>query len=400
MIDHLTYNALKSTARSYVLTLVVLVIVAAVGAYCAWLMEHNGHQITGMNNHVIWGLPHVFAIFLIVSASGALNIASLSTVFGQSLYKPYARISVALSIALLIGGLLVLVLDLGRPDRLVVAMTTWNFRSVFAWNIFFYTGFVVIGVVYLSCLIERRYNRYSGYIGLLALLWRVALTTATGSIFGFLVGRNALDSALLAPMFIAMSLAFGTASFCLIAALILRWSKVALTIELRRSLAKYLFWFVLAMGYFSVVHHLTNLYASEHHHLEHEFLTGSLSIIFWLGHVLIGLVVPVTLTSRYQQSPTTKRLLLAATAVIVGGLCHVYTIVTGSQFMPQRIFPDKLVADSRFGDADFASYAPSWFELGLGVGGVACAGLALLLLLRILPFLPTLPSTTMSSDDQ
>ena len=39
-------------------------------------MEHEGHWVTGMTNQVVWGLPHVFAIFLIVAASGALNVAS------------------------------------------------------------------------------------------------------------------------------------------------------------------------------------------------------------------------------------------------------------------------------------------------------------------------------------
>ncbi len=47
-------------------------------------MEHTGHVVTGMNNQVVWGLPHVFAIFLIVAASGVLNVASIGSVFGKS----------------------------------------------------------------------------------------------------------------------------------------------------------------------------------------------------------------------------------------------------------------------------------------------------------------------------
>ena len=47
-------------------------------------MEHHGHVVTGMNNQVVWGLPHVFAIFLIVAASGVLNVASIGSVFGRA----------------------------------------------------------------------------------------------------------------------------------------------------------------------------------------------------------------------------------------------------------------------------------------------------------------------------
>ena len=37
-----------------------------------------------MNNQIVWGLPHVFAIFLIVAASGVLNVASIGSVFGKA----------------------------------------------------------------------------------------------------------------------------------------------------------------------------------------------------------------------------------------------------------------------------------------------------------------------------
>jgi len=69
----------------------------------AWYMEHNGHYVTGMTNRIVWGVPHVFAVFLIVAASGALNVASIASVFGRELYKPLARLSGVLSITLLAG---------------------------------------------------------------------------------------------------------------------------------------------------------------------------------------------------------------------------------------------------------------------------------------------------------
>ncbi|MBT5241628.1 MAG: polysulfide reductase NrfD, partial [Rhodospirillaceae bacterium] len=57
------------------------------GVFAAYYMESNGHHVTGMNNQIVWGLPHVFAIFLIVAASGALNVASIGSVFGKTAYK-------------------------------------------------------------------------------------------------------------------------------------------------------------------------------------------------------------------------------------------------------------------------------------------------------------------------
>jgi formate-dependent nitrite reductase membrane component NrfD len=64
-------------------------------------------------------------------------------------------------VALLAGGLMVLMLDLGRPDRLIVAATHYNFKSVFAWNVFLYSGMVGIVAVYLFTMFERRFNHLS-----------------------------------------------------------------------------------------------------------------------------------------------------------------------------------------------------------------------------------------------
>ncbi|MFM2067934.1 MAG: hypothetical protein RLZZ584_2843, partial [Pseudomonadota bacterium] len=64
--------------------------ITAIGLGAALYMEHHGHVVTGMDNQVVWGLPHVFAIFMIVAASGVLNVASIGSVFGQAAYKPRA----------------------------------------------------------------------------------------------------------------------------------------------------------------------------------------------------------------------------------------------------------------------------------------------------------------------
>ena len=159
-----------------------VLILAALGA--VYYMEHHGHYVTGMNNRIVWGMPHVFALFLIVAASGALNVASIASVFNKKMYKPLSRLSGLVSLALLAGGLMVLVLDLGRPDRLIVAMTEYNFKSIFAWNIILYNGFFVIVAVYLWLMFERRMNKFSSKAGLVAFSWRLILTTGTGSILG------------------------------------------------------------------------------------------------------------------------------------------------------------------------------------------------------------------------
>jgi len=210
------YGTIEPRSLGFYAVLGVLGAITLAGLGAALYMEHHGHWITGMSNQVIWGVPHVFAVFLIVAASGALNVASIASVFGRQLYKPLARLSGLLAITLLAGGLAILVLDLGRPDRLIEAMTYYNFKSIFAWNIYLYIGFFGIVIVYLWMMMERRMNDYTKPVGMLAFIWRLTLTTGTGSIFGFLVARDAYNSAIIAPMFIIMSFEFGLAIFLVV----------------------------------------------------------------------------------------------------------------------------------------------------------------------------------------
>ncbi|HEY7656249.1 MAG TPA: NrfD/PsrC family molybdoenzyme membrane anchor subunit [Burkholderiales bacterium] len=380
------YREIEGRGAGYYGLLGMLALVIGAGLAAAWSMEHHGHVITGMTNRIVWGMPHVFAVFLIVAASGALNVASVASVFGRELYKPLARLSGLVAVALLAGGLAVLVLDLGRPERLIVAMTHYNFKSIFAWNIFLYTGFFAVVALYLWTMFERRMNGYTTRAGVVAFLWRLVLTTGTGSIFGFLVAREPYDSALFAPLFIIMSFSFGTAAFVLVLMAACRWSGRPLGDALLARLGNLLGIFVAAVLYFVAVHHLTNLYIARRLDLERFLLVdgGVYTALFWIGQVLVGGVVPLVLVFVVRSRAA---IAAAASCVIAGGLAQVYIIIIGGQAYPQWIFPGKEVSSSFF-DGVVASYAPSLPEVALGVGGVALAAALTVLGLKVLPFLP------------
>ena len=380
------YREIEGRSGSFYFFLIILGIFIAAGLGAAWAMEHQGHHITGMSNRIVWGTPHVFAVFLIVAASGALNVASIASVFGRELYKPLARLSGLLAVTLLAGGLAVLVLDLGRPERLIVAMTHYNFKSIFAWNIFLYTGFFAVVALYLWTMLERRMNRHTKRAGLLAFLWRLVLTTGTGSIFGFLVAREPYNSALLAPLFIVLSFAFGLAIFVLVLMAACRGTGRPLGDEVLKRLRNLLGVFVAAVLYFVAVQHLTNLYIARQHDVERFFLWegGVYTALFWLGQVLVGGVVPLALLFG---AASRRALAAAAACVILGGLAQLYVLIIGGQAYPQLMFPEKVVASSFF-DGVVAAYAPSLPEVALGVGGVALALALTAVALKILPFLP------------
>ncbi|BAU48518.1 molybdopterin oxidoreductase [Sulfurifustis variabilis] len=383
------YRTIEGRSPGFYALLALLGGIVLVGLGAAWYMEHHGHVVTGMNNQVVWGTPHVFAVFLIVAASGALNVASIASVFGRAMYKPLARLSGLLALALLAGGLAVLVLDLGRPDRLIVAMTYYNFKSIFAWNIFLYTGFFAVVAVYLWMMFERRMNEYSKPVGVFAFVWRLILTTGTGSIFGFLVAREAYDTALLAPMFIILSFSFGLAIFLLVLLAAYRWTGRPLGDTVVARLKNLLGVFVASVLYFLLVYHLTNLYITERHGIERFLLLdgGIYTRMFWIGQVLLGGLLPLLLFWHPRLGKSRAMIALGAVLVVLGGLALMYVIIIGGQAYPLAIFPGKEVSSSFF-DGVVASYTPSLPEVLLGIGGVGIALVATAFAVKVLPFLP------------
>lgn len=366
-----------------------LVILGAM--YAFFTLEHHGHILTGMSNQIVWGLPHVFAVFLIVAASGALNVASIGSVFGKQVYKSRAPLSGMLALALLAGGLAVLVLDLGRPDRLIVAMTHYNFKSIFAWNMIFYNGFFAIVGLYLITLMDRRLKDWSKPVGYMAFFWRLSLTTATGSIFGFLVARAGYSSALIAPMFVIMSFAYGLAVFMVVQSSMYRWNGIKLDEGVRRRMKNLLAVFVGASLYFTVVFHLTNLYFAKQWAFEHFILLdgGIYTTVFWVGQIILGGIVPLILLflPRSKDAQSMCFCFLAPLLVILGGIAQMYVTIVGGQAFPLIMFPGHEV-QSTFYDGVVNVYNPSVYEWLLGMGGIGVTFVLTVVAVRVFKFMP------------
>jgi len=363
-------------------------LVAMMGLYAAHMMEEHGHIITGMNNQVVWGMPHVFAIFMIVAASGVLNIASIGSVFGKAVYKGRAPLAGMLSIALLAGGLTVLMLDLGRPDRIIVAATNFNLTSVFAWNIVLYSGLFTFVALYMWTLLERRMNRWIKPAGLVVFTWRIILTTGTGLIFAFLVARQAYDSAILPPMFLVMSFTWGLAVFHVVQSAMYTWNNRIQDPVILNRMKVLLGIFVLGTLYLVAVYHMTNLYFAKQTAFEHFILVsgGIYPWMFWAGYVVLGSLLPLLLI-YHPSLGKPKFVVLASLMVILGAFALLYVFIVGGQAFPLDIFPGYEVTSS-FGDGQIGQYQPSLYEFLLGFGGLAIAFLITTVGVHALNFMP------------
>ena len=379
------YQTLTSSP-AFLASLIIGFVVLGIAAIGAFNMEHEGHYITGMSNQVVWGMPHVLAIFLIVSASGALNIASIASVFNKDFYKPLARLSAVVAIALLVGGLAVILLDLGRPDRLLIAMTHYNFRSIFAWNIILYTGFIGLAGVYLWTMLDWQMEQFKRAAGIAAFSWRLILTAGTGSIFGVLVAREAYQIAIMGPMFIVLSLGYGQAFYMIVIGLFMDDKQLS---EVSKRLSRLMGVMIMCGLAVSVIYHLSNWFLFDARQFELYLLNSEtiFPILLWGIHPVIGCILPIWLLRSGSGLADSQKLTLSGILVIIGGISQFYALVIGGQSFPMPLV-EGYSATSSFFDGAIVSYTPSLWELMLGSGGFAIALLLIVFCLRLFRLLP------------
>jgi len=386
------FSEVKNSGLGYWGTLGFFGLLVLGGVY-AFMHMHEGHYLTGMNNQVVWGIPHVFAIFLIVAASGAANIATIGTVFGKKIYQPLGRLSAFLGGSLLIGGLIVLLLDLGSIGHVIeMAKGALNFKSIFAWNMILYSGFIGIIAVYLWTMMDRRKTAKALYkpVGIANMFWRFMLTMGTGSIFGFLVARQYYDAAILAPLFIVASYVFGTAIYTLVLMASFKFTGRELGDAVLNRLRYTLAIFIALVLFFELTRHLTNLYATEHHAVEAYILAGDsiFTSLFWYGQIILGSLVPLFLIWCRLLKNNRLALVSAAVLAIIGGLIQIYVILIGGQSFPLVLFPNAEVSSTYFDGVNNA-YTATMPEYLLGIGGIGLAIAMVIVGMKVFRLLPT-----------
>ncbi|BAU58377.1 polysulfide reductase NrfD [Halorhodospira halochloris] len=392
MASRTHYHCLGYSSPGFWLSSAACATLALAGAGTALYLMLLGHHVTGMGTQLVWGIPHVFALTLILTGAGALAIAASSQVTKLSsgaALQPLTRLGAIVASALLIGGLAVLVFDLGRPLQLPVTFQHFNFSSSFARNILFYLGFFAIVGLLLWTQFDPAMRRFSRAAGWLAIIWPLLLAANVGSIFALLSAHEAYRGGLMIPLLFSAGLTYGSA------ALLLAWLAVhyhspnAASQPVSERLSSLLALFIGAHASILIVHVLSMFYMPAYRDAASFLLIdgGIYPVIFWLGQVLTGMIIPSLLLLSGVARRHAGLLAITAGLVLLGGLAHLFVMVVGAQAHPLSIFPGYEVTGAVF-DGEAFYYSPSLWEWLLGISGAAIATLIVLIGLRILPLTP------------
>ncbi|MFC1493248.1 NrfD/PsrC family molybdoenzyme membrane anchor subunit [candidate division KSB1 bacterium] len=382
------FESIDGNSFEYRVTMIVFAAFAVVGLIATFWIIQKGLWVTGMYTRVPWGLQIVMAVYYIGLSAGSLVISGLYGVFGKTEYKPFARIAVYVAMLFLIAGLLSILTDQGRMDRVFVEpFVHFNLQSMFSINPILYIGHILICIVYLWALFYER-KTLTKVIATLAFGWAFCVHSGTGAIFGF-GARVLYESPLLPASFVAAAMASGTALMILLIVALFKITKRHLDDELIVWLGRFLAICILVVVYFLFVENAYRAYVVELRHAAVYYLFGGIhSLFFWIGLIIIGCVIPMFILFRKKTGKSIRWIVLASSLVIFGVLCERYVIVIPGLTNPPELFPGMEITHSVIQEG-FATYNISFLEVLQAIGVFGVIGFLFGIGLKVFKLLPT-----------
>ncbi|MEA4902765.1 NrfD/PsrC family molybdoenzyme membrane anchor subunit [Desulfitobacterium sp.] len=293
---------------------------------------------------IAWGGMIAIYLFLAGVAGGAFLTASLTDLFNKNQYSKVIRSGAYIAPLTIIFGLLLLVVDLGKPFSFWKLLLYVNFKSVMSIGVFIISVFSALSVVYgflvwQKSTAERKLRQTSANAqvaattsskGLQALrkpvaavgvLFSIGTATYTGFLLSAITTNNFWHTAFLgleSIPFLPILFLVSATSTGLAATLIGAVKCCDLTPYKKIDMVLIILEIIL----------ISILYLTA----DPIFFTGSMATLFWLGVVTVGLIVPLFL-SIYGVSKHKNIVLPVCGMVVIGGLCLRYFVVfTGQLF--------------------------------------------------------------------
>lgn len=204
----------------------VLSAVALVGAN-AWAVQvRDGMGITGMSDHVSWGLYIANFTFCVGLAAGGVMMVIPAYLYRDHDMHDVVIIGEILAIAAIVMSTLSVVVDLGRPDRfwhMIPGVGKFNWPlSMLTWDVLVLNGYLFINLHVVGYLLYERYRGrtpnpkwYVPFV-FISIFWAISIHTVTAFLYCGLGGRPFWNTALLAPRFLASAFVSGPAFILLV----------------------------------------------------------------------------------------------------------------------------------------------------------------------------------------
>jgi Ni/Fe-hydrogenase subunit HybB-like protein len=406
---------LRHTGVAGKLWIAFLLIVFLVGCYAYYFQLRDGLKVTALRDYASWGLYiSNFVFFVAISLVGAV-ISSVLRLTNFEWHRPLTRIAEIIAVAAIIFAGLIIVVDMGRPDRIFYLFTHGRIQSPIVWDVIVVSTYLVTSCLFLylpllpgialcrDTLTEKpKWQRWMyrvmamGWDGnhrqwkimkkcvtilsILVIPLAISIHTVTAWLFATTL-RPGWDSTNFGPYFVAGAFQAGTA--CVIIAMFVFRKAYHLQKYITdfhfNQMGKLLVFLCVVYAYFNVNEYLIPAYKMRgaEANLLNDLFTGSTAPIYWSVQIF-GMALPaIILLFKGARKPLT--LTIIAFFVVVGAWFKRYLIVTPillHPYLPIQNVPH-----------NWTSYFPSWIEMAIVAASLAGVMLIITVFSKFFPMI-------------
>lgn len=392
-----------------------LVLIILTGIYSYVQQVKHGLVITGMRDYALWGIYiSNFVFFVAVSLVGSL-ITAILRLSGVHWSTPLTRIAEIIAVAAIIMAGITIIIDMGRPDRMLNLFLHGRLQSPIIWDVVVISTYLVLSILFLYYPLLPDFTILSKYFDnnirstkwyrVLSLNWTgnekqtmiysrsikvlsvliipvaFAIHTVTAWLFETTY-RPGWDSTNFGPYFVAGAFVAGSGTVVVIMYVLRKAYKLEnyITDSHFDKMGKILVMLCLVYLYFNINEYLMPTYKSTEEEAEHlrSLFTGEYAWLFWSA-IIGGLVLPV-IVLLFPKGRKPFPIFIVSMAVVLGAWWKRYIIVIPTLSHP--FLPIQGVPES------WHRYHPTWMEWSITMATLAMALLIITILVRFLPVVP------------
>ncbi len=411
LLAHLTVNQKRNNIFVFFLIAIVLI-----GMFAYYRQIRYGLIVTSMRDYTSWGVYiSNFVFFVAISLVGSL-ISSMLKLSKATWSAPLTRISEIIAIAAIFCASIIIIVDMGRPDRFLNVVIYGRIQSPILWDVMIISTYLVISILllYISLIPDlalcrdkltgvsdvrkwfyrvfsvnwkgspEQYKILHSIIAILSIVVlpiAFAIHTVTSWLFST-TWRPGWDSTNLGPYFVSGALMAG-AAVIIVAMYFIRNVynlKEYLTDKVFDHMGKLLVLLSLIYLYFNINEYLGPAFKMVGVEGEHiiELFVGKYAGMYWTVQIL-GLILPIVILSfAWGRKPLS--MLIISMLALLGAWFKRFLIVIPSLQHPYLPIQDV--------DESYRHYIPTWEEWAITFASFAACLLIITFLLRVLPVIP------------
>ena len=390
-----------------------LIVICCIGAFAYIKQLREGLIVTNMGDYVSWGIYiSNFVFFVAVSLVGSL-ITAIFRLAGVPWRTPLTRIAEIIAVSNITFAALIIIVDMGRPDRIYFLFTHGRLQSPILWDVIVITTYFFLSLLllYITLIPDIRMmitlknklgKPFSKLYRWLASFWKgtdhqekirdrsitilcitvipvaFCIHTVTSWLFATTY-RPGWDSSNFGAYFVSGAFLVGSGAVVVAMYVFRKVYKLESYITEMHfdKMGKLTVMLALLYLYFNVNEFLVPAFKMKNE--ERDYLnglfTGDYSIMFWFA-IMVGMIIPI-LVLIFKKGRNPLPMFIVGVMVVIGAWFKRYLIVTPTLLHP---FLPKYNSPLRFN-----YYFPSWEEWAITIGSMAGVLLIITFFARVFP---------------